>query len=744
MQQRNHTETRDNRGALKPLLVAILSVLTATAQAADNYGLFDLGSVNGAEGGEGGAIAVSASGNVVVGDATMFGASGYSGNAYRWTPEQGMVDLGKLNGGNYAFARDVNAKGDVIVGEADDGNFPSNSPLGLGAGIGYEQRAFRWTQAEGMVSLGTLNGGTYSSASGVNEAGDVVVGATQDGPDQVIDVNGSAMHLPSSNAFRWTPTTGMVSLGTLQGDTVSEANDVNAKGDVVVGNSMSSPHGYFLLYQSSHAFRWTEEGGMVGLGSLISGGNSEARAVNAAGDVVVGSAQDGPDQVIEGDGFIIHRQSTSAFRWTQSGGMVSLGKLHGGFDSYARAVNATGDVVVGEAEDGAISIPPTNSQNVLLPGDHPYRAFRWTRATGMQSVEEWLKASGVVVNPDGPHTQAGYGVNADGSVVVGSLDNGHAFIARASGLIDSVEYQQSLAASAHVAAPLLQDTDQIMHGAHGSPMRGLLEGGKQSVWVAGDWGRADHKQNDGNLGGGEFGYGLGITSSIMAKLALGGTYAQQNTVFGGNTRMDGIYVMPEMIANFSGTPLYATLSAYYNSGNADIERGYLNAGNTSVSKGSADTRVAAFRARLDWLNALKFSDTALTPYTSFTYANTRIDGYSETGGGFPVYWARRSEETTELRYGLDAVHRLTDSFNLLGRVEGVHRFEDHGTHARGQILGLQAFDFNGQSYQQDWLRTSLGVEGSFGGYGTATVTFNGTSEGPSPSYWLAASYRWNF
>ena len=43
------------------------------------------------------------------------------------------------------------------------------------------QRAFRWTQASGIVSLGTLNGGSDSRAAGVSADGSVVVGTASYG-----------------------------------------------------------------------------------------------------------------------------------------------------------------------------------------------------------------------------------------------------------------------------------------------------------------------------------------------------------------------------------------------------------------------------------------------------------------------------------------------------------------------------------------------------------------------------------
>ena len=84
---------------------------------------------------------------------------------------------------------------------------------------------------------------------------------------------------------------------------------VSADGSTVVGRGLSTP--------GFEAFRWTQAGGMVGLGDLPGGPfRSDAFGVSADGSVVVGRA------------FPSNREA--AFRWTQAGGMVGLGDLPGG------------------------------------------------------------------------------------------------------------------------------------------------------------------------------------------------------------------------------------------------------------------------------------------------------------------------------------------------------------------------------------------------------------------------------
>jgi probable HAF family extracellular repeat protein len=87
-----------------------------------------------------------------------------------------------------------------------------------------------------MRDLGTLPGGDYSQATGINAAGQVVGHAIT-----------AADHF---HAFRWTPTGGMRDLGGLSGEgdvIASGAIAVNARGQVV---------GYVDFGGVEHAVLW--------------------------------------------------------------------------------------------------------------------------------------------------------------------------------------------------------------------------------------------------------------------------------------------------------------------------------------------------------------------------------------------------------------------------------------------------------------------------------------------------------
>jgi probable HAF family extracellular repeat protein len=233
---------------------------------------------------------------------------GYSGDrntrAFRWTMSDGMQDLGSL-GGEVTTARGTNKDGSVVVGSA---SYLAGS------------RAFRWTSSSAvMQNLGTLPGGTFSSAAhAVSADGSVVVGSS--------DTYGSSTH-----AFRWTASGGMQDLGTMDVRN-SYASGVSSDGSVVIGGR----HLYGNVY---HAFRWTMTEGMQDLGT-IDGLNSHASGVSADGSVVVGYCYD---------------TTVRAMLWTPTLGMryldtylSSLGvNLEGWTLGNAAAISADGSAIVG-------------------------------------------------------------------------------------------------------------------------------------------------------------------------------------------------------------------------------------------------------------------------------------------------------------------------------------------------------------------------------------------------------------
>lgn len=210
-----------------------------------------------------GSYGISGDGNVLVGE-TSNGQVSAPVLAYRYDRTTGeMTNLGALSG-TLVQSRATGASfdGSAVVGFAID-NFSLNN-----------SRAFRWTAADGMQSLGVTRPGqhNHSEAAAVSADGSTVIGWSQG--------------FSGSDAFRWTSTTGMTILPMLPGATYTRALGSNFNADIIVGVSDSPQRG--VLWR---------DGGAFDLGTAEGFNRSLARAVSDDGTIVVGKVSNGPASI---------------------------------------------------------------------------------------------------------------------------------------------------------------------------------------------------------------------------------------------------------------------------------------------------------------------------------------------------------------------------------------------------------------------------------------------------------------
>jgi probable HAF family extracellular repeat protein len=215
----------------------------------------------------------------------------------------------------------------------------------------FAYHAFRYSPGTGLIDLGTL-GGTSSTGIGVNARGQVAGWS----------YNGSNI----LRAFRSTPGQPMQALPLLGTSTSqSFASGINDAGQVV--GYAENASGVF------RAFRYTDGQALLELPTAVAGIESRAHQINGAGQVV-GQA------------------GGRAFRYTDGIGMEDIDTLQTG-NSVATSINSQGDVVGYFVSQGA------------------HRAFRYTTQDGMIDLNTFVdSASGWVLT-------GAYGINSLGQIV---------------------------------------------------------------------------------------------------------------------------------------------------------------------------------------------------------------------------------------------------------------------------------------------------------------------------------------
>ncbi len=350
---------------------------------------------------------ISEDGQVVIGSGHHNKNGITTFEACLWTKQDGIVGLGDLpggsfqsaiNGGAYLSNGTVSADGSVVIGSSASSNGSSE--------------AFRWTKRTGMEGLGDLDGGDFFSQSlHVSDDGSTILGLgksaagyrlfrwTQAQGLQPLPIVGTAFGASADGsvivgdtgqleAFVWSESTGQVKIGNLGGTRESAAYSVSADGSVVAGISSSS-NGYV-------GFRWTASTGMVAIPGTAP--YAEPNWMSADGSAIVGTTE------APGLG--------GTFYWSEATGTISLGSLPGRNRITINGVSADGSVVVGSAGNASNS----------------YRAFYWTKETGMQDLRDMLIAAGAT-NLQGVTLLEARGISADGLTIAGNTTTSRPWMA---------------------------------------------------------------------------------------------------------------------------------------------------------------------------------------------------------------------------------------------------------------------------------------------------------------------------
>jgi len=723
------------------------------------------------------AHAVNADGSVIVGEYQ----TAISTNAFRWTATAGIsYDIGTLPGSSDARGVAVSADGSVIAAESrfvvytpfdeledriSDGNtsssfptFQNDIPFGGDGMIAVDEwRGFRRNATTGVMQpLGAIGGSGSSRPYAMNADGSVIVGAAHSGSRQ--------------RGFRWTEATGMVSVEhwlrsngvTVLADFTHTATGVSADGNIIVGQTKNNtPYiARIVLADTGTSGPSTTLDDVDAAASGVTGnGGKQPRGI----DLTTGSGTSTSTPTSSGSSASSTSSSTSSTSSTSaspsgsssastSPATTTSSPAPAADDSHVAFTPPPASTAPAAGESHAASTPPPAAaapaagaspvaaapapSSAAPAADDSHVASTPPPASAAPAAGASPVASALAPSSAAPAAGASHAAFAP--PVTSAVTTGQSVLPARSGIIDLHQYASTLTARPNAGVGLAI-ANTVVDGAHGAPMRSLLEPGRQSFSIVSDIGDNDGRGAAGGFGIADIGCGIGLEGGATARISFGGLYHHRDIDTGGDFTEKGFYIASEISLPVASA-LHATIGGYYAPGRMSIERGYLNGGAMNYSRGETDLDVWAAKLRFDWLDTFSIGEWNLTPYAGVTYAKAKMGAYSETGGAFPAHFDASGEQSTIIRAGLDGVTDLSDSIRILARAEAVYRLEKKTATTTGVIDGLMGFSFAGQDIDHFWLRGGLGAEFDVAG-GTASLNLNVTSEGGDPDLWVRTGWK---
>ncbi|QEL65679.1 hypothetical protein OTERR_22030 [Oryzomicrobium terrae] len=500
----------------------------------------------------------------------------------------------------------------------------------------------------------------------------------------------------------------------LPGMDVSEAVAVSTNGRVVAGNASAF---------AARGFVWRDDGSPTGNATLL------ALPVGYTDNKVVGMSWDGT--IVAGN-LAPDTASSQATYWTTADNVAHpLGTLPGALSSQATAISGDGKVIIGESGS---------------------RAFRWTQATSMQSVAQWLAGAGVSV-PAGTQLQRATATNQDGSVIAGagmaSDESPLTWLARispiGSGLLSDLNaYNATLReAASKTPHPVSAANNLALGGAH---HRSLLDSGLAVIqngacaWATTD--AAHHNASNSSMNLAEAGVCKDIGATRLG-IGVGQAWARQGWSLGGGARYNGQYVLAEVASNL-GRGIEVSLLGYYGRFAANLRRNYQNGAAIDTSRGTSDATSTSLRLRTDWKDAFALATTRFSPYAAYTWMDTRLDRYTETGGGFPARFAATTQRSQDLRLGLATNTPLAASTDLRVAAEAIHRIDETLSGTSSEVIGLWNFTVPGQKAKQNWTRLLVDLDHRIGKSSLINLSATAATSGGDASWGASLGYRMAF
>lgn len=694
---------------------------------------------------------------------------GSSDGTFMWTSTGGISTFPTYSGYTLYINRASISK-TIFAGTYNDGSYdvPFIMNNGVVTGLGGPVGNYSiWALSDD----GTAVAGSYQDAGFSNHAFyydgtfhtiDAPASFNTNPTGRGMSADGSTVTVKGQNGLSYTWNGGVLTeLSGINPTDFTTAKDISADGSIVVGDALDVAGSF-----QSFATRWVN-GTLDNLGQLTPGFSSYATLVSSDGTVIAGQGNTSAN-------------TADTFIW-KSGTMTSIGSIGSSY-SFPMAINGNGNAIAGFNED-----------NVSFT-DSPYY---WSQTDGMKSFQQILTDKGVDLTGWDLDNYAGMYMSADGKTVLTTgIYNGdyQAYLfSPTGGLITPQELQTSLLPAttpsqqiqsttnsnlaqnmfvarnaltvylkptiryAPVSAPMLfasNDTptnpsalQDIAPAAGGDdivalPLSQPDQKWRHATYATGTFGSSvgsDEQQITGNAT-------AGVITQVQLHTAVGvgvlASHDRQETHLGGKSTTDAAG-MSVMVAheNPSGINVYASLSGAA----IDIasKRNYLNGASVDSSKGDTTGYVVSGAIKTGY--EMRVHDKAtVMPYVQLDAAHSLINGYTETGGGFPAAIQDRSDNYLATRTGIEISHDVAPGLTMRGQTAWGHRLTDIGSVVATAGSITQTIPDNDSG--RDWAEFGLGLNKQINEqaiFAADVAARAGSTSEPDISLTLGLVWNWN-
>ncbi|WP_413495939.1 autotransporter domain-containing protein [Morganella psychrotolerans] len=546
---------------------------------------------------------ISADGKVITGSIRDMNSGGVS-KAYIYNTDTGNLYLSDSPSFRETSSSAISGDGKTMVGIADN-------------------RAFRFSEEKGF-SLLDSGDTAFSGANGVNTDGSVIVGRSTNKQNNL-------------QAFKYTDSTGVVSLGSLikDNDGESSASAISSNGLVAVGWSVANENG------DMHAFRHTDIEGIRDLGTLRkdNSGFSMASSVSRDGQFIVGSSSN------EGD------YSRAFVYVSDEKKMYELKPLENNLagESSAEAISDDGKVVAGYVqgnnnETTAVLWKLNYTPEHVIPPEPVIPATPLEPSKPVMPVEPLKPIGPEISNP-----------------------------------VDVNKTRQSL-------SKMVNNSDQILD-LYQTALYNLADSRCQmgsDSYCVGLFTQYDNVQKNNRVATGLFGSfrlrAENWTTGASLNFANNTNLAEGYDTRGSHHPAAGAWLRYQ--ENMDNTGFSSELSAAFLQQGLEITRKAQK--NTEEGKGSSDIKGYYISLQTGYGIALS-EQTKITPSAVLKYHDVSRAGYTESDNiNFPAVYGRAGNKNLDLQLGVNINHRVNESIEFDGGIGADIRIN----HKRDAFTGL--------------------------------------------------------